>query len=222
MSNYFDFNDADGQRERGTPMPAGTLCKVVLNIRAGGEQSSGGWLTQSKSSDALYLDCELTVLNGEYAKRKLWTNLTVSGGKLNDKGQSIGGNISRATIRAMLESARNISPVDMSNTANAKRQISGFGDLDGLEFAIKVGMEKGKDPYPDKNTISLVVTPEREEYAAIMAAPVAGNPAPVAGNTAANRTAAAFKPSWAGGAAAPAPAPQTPAAKTNTTPAWAQ
>jgi hypothetical protein len=178
MGNFFDFNDAESQRERGELIPNGALCKVLMKIRPGGEESSQGWLTESKISDAVYLDCEFTVLGGEFTKRRLWQNLTVAGGNSDGKGGSSDANISRSTIRAMLESAKNISPADRSGAAAAKRQIAGFVELDNLVFAIKVGVESGKDGYADRNFIALVITPDREEYPAIMNVHHAGTASP--------------------------------------------
>ena len=45
---------------------------------------------QRARSDVKLLDCEFTVVEGPYARRKFWQMFTVSGGKLDDKGQSIG------------------------------------------------------------------------------------------------------------------------------------
>ncbi len=109
-----DYNTADVGGGSFDLIPADTIAKVALTIRPGGE-SEGGWLTQSKSSDAQYLNCEFVVLEGPYDKRKFWTNLTVSGGKVNEDGSSIAGNITRATLRAILESARGFSPADESD-----------------------------------------------------------------------------------------------------------
>ena len=81
-----NFNEAEEQYSGSgptdfSPIPEGTVVDVLLTIRPGGA-GDGGLLKQSQRSDAQYLDCELTVTNGEYAKRKIWTNLTVMGGSL--------------------------------------------------------------------------------------------------------------------------------------------
>ena len=214
-----DYNDAPEQRS-GDLIPNGTICKLIMTIRPGGESSSDGWLTESKTSDSVYINAEFTVTDGPFARRKLWQNLTMAGGKTNDKGESIAANISRATLRAILESARNILPTDMSEAAMAKRRVQGFSEFEGLEFIAKVGVEKGKDGYQDKNKIAAIVTPDKaKEYTAAMAgdySPVQVSPATKA-------------PAWAGGggAAAPGTQPNMPppantAAKPKTpTPSWA-
>ena len=98
----YDFNGADRQSSGFDPIPAGTIVPLTMSIRPGGA-GDGGWFKQSQSSDALMLDCEFVVSEGPYAKRKIWQFLIVSGGKLNERGESTAGNITRATLRAILE-----------------------------------------------------------------------------------------------------------------------
>lgn len=205
--NGLDLNSADQQQGFGELIPAGTIAPVIMTIRPGGKGPEG-WLTESKSSDAMYLNCEFTVTEGPFAKRKLWSNLTWTGGKKNDKGQSMGGEITRSTLRAMLESARNIMPEDMSEKAMAARRVNSFGEFDGLEFVIKIGVEKNKDSaYPDKNKILSVVTPDKPDYRNDhrTAQPPASTSAP-------------STPPWAQG---PAPAPPAQNPKP-VIPSWAQ
>lgn len=201
-----DFNDADNQ-QYGELIPAGTVCPVIMTIRPGGSGPEG-WLTQSKTSDAEYLNCEFTVTEGPYAKRKLWTNMTWSGGKVDDKGRSKGGEITRSTLRAMLESARNINPDDMSEKAMAARRVNSFGEFDGLEFVLKVGIEKGQSGYADKNKVLSIITPDKKEYSQ----GASGGYQPAA------QAPPAAKPAWAQGAAPPPP-PQNPKP---VIPSWAQ
>ena len=89
-----DYNTADTGGGSFELIPADTIARVGLTIRPGG-QGEGGWLTQSQSSDAQYLNCEFVITEGEFARRKFWANWTVSGGKVNEKNESIAGNISR-------------------------------------------------------------------------------------------------------------------------------
>lgn len=159
-----DFNSAEKQKGAFDLIPVKTIVPVIMSIRPGGAGDEG-WLKQSQSSDAQMLDCEFTVISGEYAKRKFWQFFVVSGGKVNDKGESIGGNISRQTLRAILEAIRDINPDDDSQAACAKRQSNGWGDFNGVAFQVKVGIEKDKTgQYSDKNKIVEVITPEMKEY----------------------------------------------------------
>lgn len=90
----YDFNGADRQSSGFDPIPAGTIVPLTMSIRPGGA-GDGGWFKQSQSSDALMLDCEFVVSEGPYVKRKIWQFLIVSGGKLNERGESTAGNITR-------------------------------------------------------------------------------------------------------------------------------
>lgn len=204
----FDFNDAPQQAMFGELIPGGTMAKVIMDIRPGGDMSSQGWLTVSKSGETKYLVCEFTVIEGPFAYRKFWQNMTVEGGKLNDQGKSVGGEITRAILRAILESARGINPSDESEQARAKRRVKGYADFDKIIFAAKIGIEKGRDGYPDRNKLMMVITPDNKYYKAIMGGMSDAGPRMPAGMPA--------TPQWAHGPAVPPPAaPQVPE-----TPQW--
>jgi hypothetical protein len=69
-------------------------------------------------------------------------------------------------LRAVLESARNISPMDTSDAAKEARKVASYKDFDCLEFLIKVGIETPKNPqYKKANSIQCVITPDFKEYA---------------------------------------------------------
>lgn len=203
MNGYMDFNTA-GPQQSFELIPANTIVSLVMVIKPGGV-GDGGWFTASKNSDVQMLNCEFTVTEGPYAKRRIFQYMVVSGGKQDDKGNSIAGNISRNTLRAMLESARNIMPDDMNDTAVAKRRLAGWQDFHGLCFIAKIGIEKGKDGYQDKNKILTVITPDMKEYSPVPQV-MASSPAP-----------SSSAPAW-GQASAPPP----PAAANNPAPAWAR
>lgn len=160
-----DFNTAeeqyDGPSTDFSPIPDGTIVDTVLTIKPGGAGPDGA-LTQSQRSDAQYLQCEFTVTSGEFERRKFWSNLTVAGGSLDDKGQSKAGNISKRTIRALLESCYAIEPKDMSEPAKAARTLSSYMDLNNLLAKVEVGIETYNDK--DNNRLSRVVTPGMPEY----------------------------------------------------------
>lgn len=171
MSN-FDFNDADRQFDL---IPDNTIVPLVMHIKPGG-QGDGGWLRSSQNSNAMMLECELTVLEGPFAKRKIFQYMVVSGGKVNEKNESIAGNITRSNLRAILESSRNINPDDMSPEAAQKRCCpGGYAEFNGICFVAKIGIEKGQNGYNDKNKIKAVITPDMAGYAPIQqqAAPAA-------------------------------------------------
>jgi hypothetical protein len=102
-------------------------------------------------------------------KPTLQQRLTVAGGKLDDKGASIGWNISKRIFRAMIDSALGLDPQDMSEPAKAKRQLRGLADLNGISFVAKVTVELNNDPrYPDHNRLDHPVLPTEKEWRAVM------------------------------------------------------
>lgn len=202
--SYFDFNSADQQASFDL-IPKGTLAKVHLRIKPGGFDDAsqgwtGGWATRSQDTGSVYLACEAVILEGPFAKRKLWWNV----GLFSPKGptwQQMG----RTFIRAVLNSARGIHPGDNSPAAQNARRIAGFVDLDGLEFAVRIDSEKdGRGE--DKNTIKAVIEPDHKDYVALMGG-VKLAPAP---------SAPAYTPPAA------APAAPAPSALPGSKPSWAQ
>ena len=157
-----DFNNASKQNSFEL-IPADTIFPVVMKIKPGGAGQSG-LETASKNSDAMMLNCEFTVLEGEYTGRKFFQYFVVSGGKQNEKRESIAGNISRQTLRGILESSRNVNPDDMSDAAISKRIVNGYEDFNGICFICQVSIQKGTGNYSDQNRIKLALVPGDEEY----------------------------------------------------------
>ncbi len=195
MSAWNDFNDAE-QQQSFDLIPKGTIAPVRLTIKPGGYDDptqgwTGGWATQSEETGAVYLACEFVITEGEFAKRKVWSNI----GLHSPKGEKWAG-MGRSFIRAILNSARGIDPADVSPEAAALRRIAGFGDLDGIEFIARIDVERdGNGDF--KNVIKLAVEPGHAEYrrpAAVAARPGSSHaPRPVAPG----RSAVTGKPAWA-------------------------
>ena len=216
MSAWNDFNDAE-QQQSFDLIPKGTVAKVRMTIKPGGYDDPnqgwmGGYATQSFDTGSIFLAAEFVVLEGEFAKRKLWSNI----GLQSPKGPTW-GNMGRTFVRAALNSARNIHPGDNSPQAQAARRISGFGDLEGLEFAARFDIEKdGRGE--DKNTIKSVIEPDHKDYAAIMGVAPRGG----VGNAGGGQSGAPAA------VAAPGYTPPAPAARPASSsvpggkPAWAQ
>ena len=193
MSLWNDFNDA---QSNSNVIPKGTLAKVRLTLRPGGyDDPSQGWTggyAKRSNTGSVYLDAEYTVLEGPYAKRKIWSLI----GLYSPNGPNW-ANMGRSLVRGILNSSRGISDKDNSPEAQARRRINGFADLDGLEFVARIDI--GQDANgEDKNEIKSAVMPDHRDYA------------PVMGHVAAPGTAPQMQPS----AFAPqhqAPAPAAPA-----------
>src|SRR5260370_1855495 len=154
-----DFNTAGPQRNCGI-IPADTIVTLHMTVRSGGA-GDGGWLKRSKAGDSEALDCEFTVVDGEFAKRKFWTLFTVAG---TTEGQATAADVSRRRLRAMLESARGIKPDDKSDAANAARRTERWGAFDGLRFIGRIGIEPAKENVKAKNTLAEVIVPGRKEW----------------------------------------------------------
>jgi hypothetical protein len=158
-----------------------------MTIRPGGlnDPAQGwteGYATRGKSTDSVYLDCEFVILEGKYAKRKIWSLI----GLYSPKGPDW-GNQGRAFIKGILNSSRRLNPKDNSPETQTKRRIAGFQELDGVEFVAKIDIEHGDRG--DKNVIKLAITPDHKDYATLMggsgyAAPAAGYTAPLSGQSA--------------------------------------
>ena len=166
-NNWTNFNDADDQVDFDI-IPKGTLAKVRIAIKPGGYDNpdmgwTGGYATQSQDTGAIYLNCEFTVLEGEYARRKIWSLIGLHSPK-SEKWTQMG----RAFVKAMLCSARGIRKDDFSNHAMQALSINSIADLDGLEFLAKIGFDKGDKNNEPRNIINIAVTPENKQYAAIM------------------------------------------------------
>lgn len=211
MSAWNDFNDAE-QQQSFDLIPKGTVARVRMTIKPGGFDDpaqgwSGGYATQSFETGSVYLSCEFVILEGEFARRKMWSNI----GLQSPKGPNW-GNMGRTFVRAALNSARNIRPQDNSPQAAAARRIAGFHELDGLEFVARIDVEKdGRGEL--KNVVKLAVEPDHPDYAR-------GTGGSGATGAPTRPTAASFAPqapTAAPAAAAPAQRPTAPGK-----PAWAQ
>lgn len=110
----------------------------------------------------------------------------------------------RALIKAILNSARGISAKDNSPQAQDARKISGFHDLDGIEFVVRIDVEDGDRG--QRNRIQKAITADHKDYAAIMGGTGGGfnnggsntPPAPMApAAPPAARAVSSNRPSWA-------------------------
>ncbi|MCL6419446.1 hypothetical protein [Aestuariirhabdus haliotis] len=165
MTTWNDFNSAEDQNNFDV-IPKGTLVKVRMTIRPGGYDDAsqgwtGGYATQSMTTGSVYLNCEFVVLDGPYAKRKMWSLI----GLHSPKGPEW-ANMGRAFVKGILNSSRGLHPQDNSPQAQQARRIQGFADLDGIEFVAKVEMDKDQNG-DDKNVVKTAITPDNKAYAGI-------------------------------------------------------
>ena len=210
-----DFNDADSQQSGFDVIPKGTVVPVRMTLKPGGFDDhnqgwTGGYATESFDTGAVYLACEFVVTGGSFAKRKMWSNIGLHSAKGPTWGQ-----MGRSFIRGALNSARNVHPKDETPQASAARRIESFADLDGLEFIVRVDVEKDNKG-ADRNVVKVALEPDHPDYgkfkgvaakatsggsgggnsgAPAQAAPVYQAPAQVAQT--AQRAPMTGKPSWA-------------------------
>lgn len=168
MNAWNDFNNAEKQQSFEI-MPNGTIAPVLMKIRPGSFDDpangwTGGYATRNQNSGAVYLDCEFVLIGGQFAKRKVWTLI----GLHSSKGPNW-ANMGRTMIRSILNSSRGVADDDETASAQAKRQISGFEDLNGIEFLARISIEKGQGGYDDKNVIQSAVMPGTKAWTDYMA-----------------------------------------------------
>jgi len=185
----FDYSDAPPPQF--DLIPAGTICTVSLHIQPG----TAGTLKRSKDGNCEMLNLEFTVVDGPFAKRKFWQNFVMSG---TTDGHAKAVDISRSTLKAILDSALGLKPDDVSPEARAARTVE-LEQFEGMTFVAKIGIEKGGPrneggTYDDKNKLAGVVTRDSKEWhpveqpspfdgnsgTAISRAPTAATAAPVA------------------------------------------
>lgn len=210
MSSWNDFNDAASNVNI---IPKGTIAKVHLTLRPGGyDDPAQGWTggyAKRGMSGSVYLDAEYTIVEGSYAKRKIWSLI----GLYSPNGPNW-ANMGRSFVRNILNSARGIADNDNSPEAQKARTIAGFSDLDGIEFIARIDVTKDGNG-EDKNEIRAAVTKNHKDYAAFAGQPHAAIAAPVQPYTQAQPSYAPPQPAYAPQAA---PAPQA----ANLRPTWAK
>lgn len=187
-----DFNNSENQSNFDL-IPNNTLAKVRMSIKPGGydDQSQGwvgGYATKNDATGSVYLSCEFVILEGEYARRKVWGII----GLYSNKGAEW-GNMGRSFIKAILNSARGVSENDNSSAAQNARRINGFADLDGIEFLAKITTKKDQNEEL-RNEIRFAITPDNKDYKGLMGiiAPAVKTQNPPAAASAANN-----RPTWA-------------------------
>ena len=163
MSIWNDFSSAEDQKSFDV-IPKGTVARVRMTIKPGGyddirEGWTGGYATRNITSGAVYLNCEFVVLEGPYARRKVWSMI----GLFSSKGPEY-ANMGRSFIKGILNSARGVTSKDDSPQAVAARRINGFADLDGIEFVARIDVEKDQRNGDDRNTIKTAITKDHKSY----------------------------------------------------------
>jgi hypothetical protein len=198
-----DYSDAPPPREFDL-IPSNTVATCCLHIQGGGA-GEDGMLKRSKDGRCEMLALEITLLDGKFAKRKIFENWIVEGV---DHAKAI--EISRSRIKAVLDSALGLDPKDVSPQARAARTRS-YKELEGLTFIGKIGIEKGApkndgsgENWPDKNILAAIISPDRREWHPVVQPPpfngggsaTSGSAAP-SGSAPSTSTPPITRPGWA-------------------------
>src|SRR5438067_12877607 len=136
----FDLRNV-GKQVDFSPIPAG-IYRLKAKIKPGGV-GEHGLLRLAKNQRSEMLDLELTVLGGEFDGRKVWDLVTVYANLTEDditpavdaeQAQRLESGVRRGLkrLKAMLESAHEVSPDDTSDEAQRIRVFESLRIFDGL------------------------------------------------------------------------------------------
>ena len=153
MTNAYDLNTAEVSSYQ--LIPDKTAVKLKLHIL----KDNGSILRTSQAGNEM-LKLEFIPMEGQF-KGRSFKQLFVTG------GHEKASNITRQIMRAIVESAKNITPDDATPQAQEARRLSGWGDLEGLVFAGTVVVEMDDQGY-QHNRLKRALTPNEARYAEIM------------------------------------------------------
>jgi hypothetical protein len=187
--DFSDYSDA---------IPPKTVAIVQMKLRYG--DGTDNVLKPTRDGSGEGLDAELTLLDTEYAKRKFFSFILVVG---ETEGQKVMVERNLARLKQVIDSAKYLDPNDKSAEARAKRSLS-WREFDGMRFLAEIGIEEGKNGYPDKNIIAKVITRDHPLWAGrppidqVAVTPSFGPPpTPAAPQAAPHAAPPIAKPPWA-------------------------
>jgi hypothetical protein len=140
-------------------IPKDTVALVQLSINAGGV-GEDGMLTSSRDGACSMLAYSAAVIDGPYAGRKIFGQWIVEGAP-----EKYEENVwrSRKVLKRILLSAFNFSSSDNSPEVKARLTV-GYQAFHGLKFIARIGIEKGNDVWPDKNSVIGAVTRDQRDW----------------------------------------------------------
>ncbi len=184
-------------------IPEGTIARAILLIKPNyltlEEFSNTPMFKESPHSSAKYIEAEFTIVGGKFDKRKVWQNIFFDGDAKNDQGISKARINGLRTLRLLVDSMLGLDPKDVTPESNNKRKIPGVDALQGQEFCIKIGIEKGTNGYSDKNKMVSPIAADHKEYIPSGHAPQAAAPIQQSNPTSEPQatTAGSVVPPWA-------------------------
>jgi hypothetical protein len=205
-----EFNQqssATGNREL---IPGGTLAWGIITVKG----INIGKPKDDKPFGSRYAECELTICDGQYTRRKVFTNV---GDPTYEHNSEEYKKMGYGALSRMLESSGlvNVQDPQSYSKVNGQSFDTLMAWLDGKRIAFKVKLSKGTQGYPDKNEVGEYLSPNPisssfKDFQKLMQQ--ANMPAVAA-------PAAAPAPSWGAGSGTSAPAAAAPATTGATPPA---
>jgi hypothetical protein len=165
------YNEARNEKQE--LIPSG-IYWVQAEIVPGG-YGDGDILKQSKKGTLAYLNLRAHVLEGPYRGCSIYDMIMVEpiGNNPTDGEQQSVRN-GRARVRRMVESARGVDVGhEAPETIRDRLAISGWGDVHGLVYFARVGVEEANNGHKEKNIIEQVITPCDNEWPGTPTTPAA-------------------------------------------------
>lgn len=131
-------------------IPDKTSAKAVVNIRG---------IKTSQNTGSRYLDCEFTLVGGEFNGRKVWSIIMDPSFEGNtDEAKKLG----KKFLARMLEAAGLVTVGNEESYGRFPTIQDVINALNGQTVAIKVGIKKGTEGYADKNSVTDYYSPNPE------------------------------------------------------------
>lgn len=198
--SLIDLSQARDQADFSELIPSGALSFGIIRIRPF-NLDANVIATPSKSSEAQYLDCEITLQGGAWDKRKIWTRIGTAGSKAYI-------NMGMSSMKAIRESGVGASPQQPHLYG-----MDSYMELDGLTVGIKIKIDSSPG-YSDKNEVAVFLSPVQDGVKKFWDRLIAGDCQPDPNAIVAKRSPAkaapgagapeAAAPRWAAGATPPA------------------
>lgn len=145
----FNFAPDTKYQTPGSLIPAGTLHYAVITMRG---------LKTGRETGGRYADAELTLVDGPFEGRKVWTVIMDPSDERNSENARTMG---MSALQHIFEAIGAFDPARPETYARFADK--GFDEialeLDGKRVPIKISVQKGKDGYQDKNQVSAWLSP---------------------------------------------------------------
>lgn len=139
------FNKNSGKSDfNNDAIPQGTVCKGVIHMRE---------IKASGNTGGEYFDLEITVLEGPFAKRKIWEMIMSPS---DDRHSEAARRMGLVSITRILETAGVFKHDDESSYERfgpSPATIDLAEAINGREVVFRVKVEKGQDGKQDKNRV---------------------------------------------------------------------